>query len=245
MSDEAPFPQADRWDAADHPSPEKLSAYQAGELPAGEDDAIQEHVTQCEFCAELLLDLQRFLDQPSAEPAQRGIVDFEAAVEVRELRRRIERETERKPFFASARGGYSVAAALLAVSIGLVLWNLNLVRESREPKPLSTVRTLEAKESFRGGGVPAVEEPVTLPAQITLNLPVETPEPLYRVELFRRGSLHAAASLELRPQGAELRFVLPERALAPGSYSLRVRGLRGGRPSSTAWTYDLILGPRQ
>ncbi len=246
MTDETPFSQAGRrgWDSWDHPSPEMLSAYQAAELPPEEDDAIQEHVAQCDLCAGMLLDLQRFLDLPPEEPSRKGVVDLEAVTAYRELRRRVGLETERKGFFASARGGYSIAAALIAVSVGLALWNLDLVRESRRPQPLSAIRTLDAMESFRSGGAaPVPEEPVSLPAQITLNLPVKTPAPLYRVELFRQGSLHAEASLELRPEGSELRFFLPEGALPVGSYSLRMRGLRGGRPSGKTWTYELIIRP--
>jgi putative zinc finger protein len=226
----------------EHPAVEKLSAYQADELPSEEKDAIQEHVASCRLCTQRLLDLQQFLDF-APDPAREGVIDLETATEWRKLRRRIKRETEKKRFFASARGGYSVAAALLALSIGLAVWNLNLVRESRRPKPLSTMRTLEARESFRSGTVRSVEEPVSLPAQITLNLPIETPDPLYRIELLPHSNSRDGKTLELPPEGAELRFFLPEKALPSGTYTLRVRSLRGGQPSSTAWTYDLTIGP--
>jgi putative zinc finger protein len=226
----------------EHPAAEKLASYLADELSSEENDAIQEHVASCGHCAERLLDLQRFLEFVPQESRQ-GVADLETAAEWRKLRQRIHRETEKKPFFASARGGYFVAAALLAVSIGLTVWNLNLVRASRQPRPLSTMRTLESRESFRSGAAPSVEEPISLPAQITLNLPVEMPDPRYRIEMFPQRNPRGKTSLELSPEGSELRFFLPEKALAPGSYSLRVRGLRDGQPASAVWTYDLTIGP--
>jgi putative zinc finger protein len=229
-----------RWESGDHPAPEKLAAYQAGELPPEEDDAIQEHVANCEICAEVLLDLQRFLDLAPAEQPQQGVADFETAVEWRELRKRIRGDVERERFFASARGGYSVAAALLAIGVGLAAWNVTLLRESREPQPVSTLRTLEAKESFRGGA--SGEEVVSLPAQITLNLPTDAPDPLYRVELIPHGSGGAEEVLEMPPQGSELSFFVPEKALRPGKYTLRVQGLRQGHPFGATWIYELMIG---
>ena len=114
----------------EHPAADKLAAYQADKLSPEENDAIQEHVASCDLCAERLLDLQRFLEFVP-DPSRAGVADLETAAEWRKLQRRIEQETEKKRFFASARGGYSVAAALLAVCIGLAAWNLNLWRESR------------------------------------------------------------------------------------------------------------------
>jgi len=227
----------------EHPAAEKLAAYQGNELPLEESDAIQEHLASCHLCAERLLDLQRFLDFVPEVQGREGVVDLETAAEWRKLRQRVRRKTKKERFFASARGGYSLAAVLLVVSVGLLVWNLNLWQESRRPQPLRTIQTLEAKESFRS----AVElvEPVSLPAQITLNLPTETPDPLYRVELFRKGSLHAEESLELPPQGPELRLFLPEKSLTPGTYDLRVRGVRDGKPSLKAWTYELTILPRR
>lgn len=224
-----------------HPAPEELSAYLANELSAEENDRIQEHVASCSLCAESLLDLQRFLEF-TPDQSREGIADLETAAEWRKLRRRIEQEEERRRFFASARGGYTVAAALLAVSVGLLVWNLNLVRERRQPRPLATIRTLEAKENFRGRTQPFGEEAVLLPAQITLNLPVEEPEPLYRVELYAPARRHPQQFLQLPPQGSELRFSLPEQALSPGRYVLRVQGVRQGRPSGMVWTYEMTIG---
>jgi hypothetical protein len=179
------------------------------------------------------------LNPPAEDRPRQGVVDLETAAEWRELRERIKREVEKKRFFFSARGGYSVAAALLAVSVGLAAWNVTLLRESREPRPVSTLRTLEARESFRGGA--AGEEPVYLPAQITLNLPTDAPEPLYRVELIPQGGGGAEELIEMPPQGSELRFFVPEQALRTGRYTIRVQGLRQGHPSAVVWTYELTV----
>jgi hypothetical protein len=234
-----------------HPSPEKLSAYQANELSPEEDDAIQEHVASCSLCAERLLELHRFLAFIPEDQPREGVADLETEAEWRKLRERIEKETERRNtvspavssgFFRSAQGGYSVAAAFLAVAVALGVWNLSLVRKSREPSAVRTVRTLAAKESLRGSNSAETEPPVLLPAQITLDLPVETPESLYRVELFRDGSRSPERSLEVVPQGSELRILLPEEALLSGHYGLQVHGLRNGQPSAQVWNYELTVG---
>jgi len=232
-------------DVADreHPAAETLSAYQANELSPEESGAIREHVAGCDLCAERLLDLQRFLEFVPEDQTREGVADLETAAEWRRLRKRIGREEERRRFFASARGGYTVAAALLAVSVGLAVWNLSLVRKSRDPVAVRTVRTLRAKESLRGGIPTENEQPVVLPVQITLDLPIETPDPLYRIDLFREGSRHAARSFEAPPQGSELRVLLPEQSLTPGHYRLRVHGVRSGsgQPSRQVWNYELIV----
>jgi hypothetical protein len=176
---------------------------------------------------------------------------LESAAEWRKLRDRLEKEPARKPaeyspvsfgsFFRSARGGYAAAAALLAVAVALGLWNLSLVRRSREPIVPRTTRTLSAEGSLRGPAEPA-EEPVVLPAQITLELPVETPEPRYHLDFVRQGSRVPERSLEVLPQETELRFVLPEKALRPGEHVIKAQGLRDGKPSGDVLTFELTVG---
>lgn len=79
------FEAGRREDPEDHPAPEKLSAYQANELPAEESDRIQEHLVQCAFCTDLLLDLERFLE-PEEEGAREGVADLGAEAGWRKVR---------------------------------------------------------------------------------------------------------------------------------------------------------------
>lgn len=232
-----------REDPEDHPSPEKLSAYQANELPPEEADDIQEHVTRCGVCTGLLLDLQRFLEPREEDRPREGVADIGAEAGWRALRAAQPFPTKplSQPFFTSTKGGYSVAAALLAVAVGLAVWNANLVRESHEPRPIPLVRTFEAQGSLRAGGRPS-EPPVVLPVPIILSLSTDTPERAYRVDFIREGQSDPEQSLEVPAQGTELSILLPERALRPARYTVRVVGLREGLPSPPVWTYELTVG---
>jgi hypothetical protein len=237
----------------EHPSAEELAGYQAEALSAKKSDAIQEHVASCSLCIERLLDLQRFLEF-APEPSREGVADLETASSWQGLKHRIHLEAERKiavsprslehGFFNSARGGYLVAASALAVAVALGIWNRSLVEKNREPMAVRTVRTLVAAESLRNGvgegeNLPAIH----LPAQITLNLPVETPDPLYRVELSTAGGQEEKTSFKITPQETELRFLLPQGSLPPGRYQVKVQGSRDGQPTPQIWTYELTIIP--
>lgn len=53
----------------EHPTPETLVAYHAGELPADEQEALRDHLTLCHDCADLLLDLVSFAEFTPPEQA--------------------------------------------------------------------------------------------------------------------------------------------------------------------------------
>ena len=69
----------------EHPDCYMLCAYQANELPPSEIDSIQEHLIQCTFCTDLLLDLQYFLE-PSEDLLREEVSDLGAAVEWRKMK---------------------------------------------------------------------------------------------------------------------------------------------------------------
>jgi hypothetical protein len=240
-----------REDPEDHPSPEKLSAYQANELPPEEADEIQEHLTECRLCTEILLDFQRFLEPEEEDRSQEGVADFGAEAGWRELRGKMEwkRESESRDtpgaemsrLKKSLRSFQAVAAVLLAGVIGLSVWNVNLSKKSHEPRSISILRTFEAEESLRGAErLP--EPPLVLPMQIILSLPTETPNQVYRVDLVREGKRQPEHSLEVPVQGTELSLFLPEKSLQPGRYIAHAVGLRKTQPSLSVWTYRLTIG---
>lgn len=229
-----------------HPTPEELSAYHAQELSPADDLRVREHVVACQECADLVLDLQALYDAGIAEPS--SVADLEQAAAWRDLRERMGFEPGKtsplpsrsvsRGFFASALGGYSIAAALLAVAVGLTVWNVSLVRESREPRSIPIVRTFEESGSLRAGGEP-LERPLVLPALIILILPTEIPDQPYRVDFIREGGIHPESSRELSAQGTELKILLPEGMLPAGRYEVRVAG-----PSpSQVWTYKITIAP--
>jgi len=80
----------------DHPTLQELVAYRAGELSAEADDRIQEHLTQCRDCAQLLLDLAEF-EQFPPPPEEMAPVDARTEASWQRLRPRLgEREEGRE-----------------------------------------------------------------------------------------------------------------------------------------------------
>ncbi len=166
-------------DPDEHPSPETLTAYQANELSAEEDERIQSHLAVCAHCTELLLDLDEFLQPPAAvaEP----VADFEAAADWQRLRhgltpsveKKVQERPARRRFLASVWVGYSAAAALLVTTVCLGIWNAELLQENRKPQPIRAVQILSAQGSTRGVDR-GEDEKVVLPAQIILHLPTES-----------------------------------------------------------------------
>jgi hypothetical protein len=234
-------------DPEEHPSPEALTAYQAGELSADEDERIQSHLGFCKLCTELLLDLDEFLQPPvaTAEP----VADFEAAADWKRLRQELRPDIEkraparpaRRRFLASVWGGYSVAAALLVTTVGLGIWNAELLQENRKPQPIRTVQTLSAQGSTRGVDR-GEDEKVVLPAQITLHLPTENPVSLYKVDILRKESRKLEWSFEVpSDKDGDLSFRLPEGALLSGIYAVQVAPLSEGRSGPVTWRYRLRI----
>ena len=84
---------ARRRSGENHPAPEELVAYRAGDLTPEEDDRIQEHLTQCRDCARLLLDLAEF-EELTPPPEELGPVDIRAEASWQRLRSRIKEEDE-------------------------------------------------------------------------------------------------------------------------------------------------------
>jgi hypothetical protein len=235
-----------RRDPEAHPSAETLTAYQANELAADEDERIQSHLAVCAQCTELLLDLDEFLQPPMAAAP---VADFEAAADWRKLRESLGAPEKKDPaarpdrrrFFASVWGGYSVAAALLAMVVGLGIWNAKLAEELLKPQPIFTVQTLEAQGSSRGATSPS--EPVTLPAEITLLLPTDAPDSRYRIDITRDGSHRPEWSFDVSQNKNSLSFRLAERSLSSGVYSVQVVASGQGRPDAAAWSYTLQIVP--
>jgi hypothetical protein len=227
-------------DPEEHPSPEALTAYQAGELSADEDERIQSHLGSCKHCTE-------FLQPPVAAP-EPVVADFEAAADWHKLRQELRPDIEkraparptRRRFLASVWVGYSVAAALLVTTVGLGIWNAELLQENRKPQPILTVQTLSAQGSTRGDDL-SQGDPVVLPADIILLLPTETPVSLYRVDILRDESRKLEWSLDLPQSKGELSFRLPSGALPPGIYAVQVAPLSEGRPGPVMWRYRLRI----
>ncbi len=248
MSDEI----ADR----EHPAAEKLSAYLANELSPEENDAIQEHVTNCSLCAERLLDLQRFLD--FGPEGQEGVVDFETAAERARLRQEITRERTGSPawtlpgkgrahrILASATTVYGLAAVLTVGLIGLSLYTAWLRRELRGPEMNSRAVFLLSRTLSRSSEdqVETIELASREKARITFSLeaPRSPSFAKFRLEVRDPQGRLILMNDELKRQGDLFVFTLPAEGLRSGRYSIEVRGLReGDLPPVTVGRYEFRI----
>jgi hypothetical protein len=233
----------------DHPSPEKLSGYQANELTPEEAEAIQEHLAGCSLCAEVLLDLQRFLHPPPEDRPREGVTDFESAAELRDLLRKIEdesrkvplrRSTETRPsrrFPSSLKAAYALAAVFAMATLGLSLYVQSLRQDLRSSQLNSAAVYLPSDRIVRGGEDST--RTVQLPASgekfvaLTLELSRRSSYPEYQVEIQDREDkkVFVARGLNRQLDGQEyvIRFVLSSRYLHSGLYKVRLEGLKTGK----------------
>jgi hypothetical protein len=241
---------AGRRSSGNHPSPEELVAYRAGDLTAEEDDRIQEHLTQCGDCARLLLDLAEF-EQLAPPPDELGPVDARAEASWQRLRSRLreeggeDREPDREapilrprprvPYWRRPALPWALAAGLALCVAGLG-WRMgNLERRvdgASQPQLVKQTITLTSESEIRRGG--AEDSPVVHPGESVaydLFLPVDPdiPDyPLYAVEVVSAtgGAKPLPAGRESAQDGVlSVVWSAPE----PGDYFFEVSGIEGER----------------
>lgn len=218
----------------DHPSLEKLGAYLDGELSSEENDEIQEHLVECDFCTQALLDLKTFLDFPEGVSSREGVADLGAAAEWRDLWKRIEenrrpgqeRDAPSAPlrrFLASRRVAYSLAAACAAAALGLSLYVQSLRQEQKAFDRNPHLVYLNAA-TVRGGDdtTKTLELPPGESGSIILNLglPEDATDPEYRVEIQRKGDRPIFEESGLKPQEGEVLFAVSPRLFETGRYEI-------------------------
>lgn len=123
------------WDPrrGEHPPGEELCAYGEGTLDGARRARLQEHLTTCAECADLVADQAVFPALPGGddEPGE-----FEIAAAWRDFRNRLAAEGvapaartaagRRSPFWQRAAAAWAVAATLLVACLVLGGWNLQL-----------------------------------------------------------------------------------------------------------------------
>jgi len=235
MKDETPPAETSRggWNPDEHPAPEKLSAYQAKELPAAENDAIQEHLAHCEICAEVLLDLHHFLDFVPEEQSPKEVVDFEAVAEWRELRKKLRDDRLLK----SLRAFQAVAAVLGILVFGLSIYAIRLHGRSPALQPLPE-KTLDFSEHR---GVQTVKDEARLP--VALKLFFDNDYPRYQVEIRARGSQLLYVNEYKKSDLDRSILTLPAGSLPAGTYTIRLFGLDDGEPEPVGLPNELTILP--
>jgi Putative zinc-finger len=231
----------------DHPTLQELVAYRAGELSPEGDDRIQEHLTQCRDCAQLLLDLAEFEQYPQP-PEEMGPVDARTEASWQRLRARLREGEERReegepvllprrirvPLWRRPALPWALAAGLTFCSVGL--WQHSGRQERRieelsRPQAVRTV-TLEAEDDGSRGA--DEERPVHAGEVVAYDLPLSSDPrapvyPLYAVEI-----VPAADGAKPIPAGRHqadhgILSILLRSAPEAGDYYFQVSGIEGGR----------------
>jgi hypothetical protein len=218
-------------------------AYLADELPPEEDDAIQEHLTQCTLCAGLLPDLKRFLEPPREDLPREDVADFETAAEWRELRAKLrdaKSVTSKRGLLHKVSRAPALAAVLALLLVGAAYRIKVLDRELARPLAVQ-ITTLEAQGSKKGErGVPE-PTPFRLGNVAVFETHSERPYPKYRLS-FRDKDGRIQASVEAQEdENGMIALVLPRDFLTPGLYHVEVSGLEGTTANPLREFYIRIL----
>ncbi|MBW8878357.1 MAG: zf-HC2 domain-containing protein [Acidobacteria bacterium] len=227
-----------------HPEPETLAAYHAGELTGQEEVRLQDHLVACRECAALLLDLDGLSD-PGFGAGSLSPADQEALWG--RIQAGIEKE-ERPPAPAplaaviplrrpSLRAGSPrwlqvAAAALLVITLGQWVWVASLrrtVNELSQPQANPQVWDLDA-DAVRSQGS---DEPFDVGPEDRFFTLILTPSPerryeRYRVEIARADGRVAWSYDGPLSSNHSLSLTVPRIALGSGRFQVRFFGLDPG-----------------
>jgi hypothetical protein len=203
---------------ADHPSPDQWLAYQRGELPAGEEEHLQEHLVRCRDCFDLAAGAAAF-----AQPDEDG-EEVETAAVWRLVRPQSDPPSQKVQSIRRPSRGFrlpmGLAASFFVALVGLTAWNLQLrsdlaaVRAPRANVPIFEIVPVERDSAGRELTMPAG------PRMLVIH-PAED-LPAYRLAIRDAASGRELLSHELRPnQDLALTLYLPD-GLPPGRYRLEI-----------------------
>lgn len=219
---------------SDHPNPEHLAAYHAGELPLEEAERLQDHLAACRECAGLLLDLDRLADPGfGAEAIPEGVKEDlwrRVAADIRKEEPAPVAVPIRRPV---PRWPQALAAALLAAVIGLSLWVVSLrqaVHDLSRPQLNAPVLDLYAGSvrSETKAPIPSVPPDVEV-FTVVLNPAGQRRHDQYRVEITREGGETVWSGEGLEPNSfGSFSLTLSRQLLEPGEYRFRLFGRSGG-----------------
>ncbi len=235
----------------DHPTPEELVAYRAGELTPPDDERIQDHLALCPDCSQLLLDLKEF---ENGKPEEAGLSDAQVEAAWRRLRPRLEERkilTSRR-WFAAPQFAYGLAAALLVCTVGLSVWVVALrrtIEEINQPQVNVAYADLYAPDEVRRSAGPQDAENVVPPGGLSFVLMVHAwnaPAFSEYEAVFRRtgdGGKPVLVKPGLtRNEEGILSMELSRQHFSPGSYQLELYG-GSGPQRSLVDTYDFEVAP--
>jgi putative zinc finger protein len=233
----------------EHPPSERLSAFEAHELPPAEHAAIQEHLETCTFCRERLDDLGRFLAGPGEDLPAPGVVDFETAAGWRRLREQV---VAAEPKKKGRNLTTPLAAALVLGALGLPLllasaWIVQLRREVAGLKdqvadlrqPLINVPEKDLVNTR--GEVQEIQADSRVRLSFVSSAPANYAE--YSVEILNSAGRMIWSGTVKRSDDGALSLTIMPGFLSPGTYQLHLVG-RGAGGVEPLEDYTLRVLPR-
>ena len=226
-------------DPGEHPGSGTLFAYHEGKLSPEERTRVEEHLSLCGRCRDLLVEYREFAEDPveaAGEPGERGrVADFGAAADWKRLRERMGADGKESdiPSPIKIRGSegrrsfrttYSLAAILAVGIIGLSLYAWN--HSWWDPRPQERVVEVFLPSTVRGDEEVVVNVVSEEEAVIKFSAEVEDPAdyPRYTLQVLDERTREIVSVSDLVRQGSSYRFDLPSDLFVPGIYDLRVIG---------------------
>lgn len=238
-------PDPQDFGAGFHPDVEALVDYRHERLPTERREQVAEHVSLCDHCADLLLDLKDF-EEDVDERTETGVADLRAERDVRALlaEMKSDRPVDRRP---SERRVWvrAIAAGFFAVSLGLGLWVQTLrneIRELHSPQLNVPIVNLRPVGSLRSGGETSRARAEGQRIMVILN-PSRLPADVdHRIRLLEAESEIWSAS-GLRPtEVGNFYLELPRSLVPPGTYRLVVEPAQAATPTEVS-EYRLEVVP--
>lgn len=229
-------------DPEEHADSATLYAYYEDKLGPERRSQVEEHLSLCGRCRDLLVEYGDFLgDSPEEESEERGrVADFGAAAEWRRLQARIREEEPEsqtadesgrlRRFIGSAQTAYLLAAMLALALIGLSFYAMSLRQAMNQPE-------LNSPWLQPSGPTRSENEDILIPANEEKTLVFDLPVPEgdlqgeYLLEIdFEGERIFGPGKLELQNEGDDFFTVTwKSSALKSGRYDFRVLRLQDGR----------------
>ncbi len=212
-----------------HPSVETWIDYHAGGVSDEEGQRLQQHLSSCRQCVDLVLDLDAFAESRPRRSSAVG--DFERAAAWRAVKGALEprppARVTRWPAVAA------IAASLLFAAVGLSQRSARVELEARlatltQLQPNTVIADLRpgARERSSSGVDATVDLPAAARITLVLHLEDEVDHPAYELCVVDADGteIHRISGLAISDVG-NFRLGLPPGALAAGSYELRLFGI--------------------
>jgi anti-sigma factor RsiW len=230
----------ERHGLTDHPTPNELVDYHAGDLTPDERERLQDHLTLCPACVQALLALDTFPDPQALRPDERLPEDAITA----EWERFQERTGEirrppppprrtRRPSLAPWALAASLFVAVLGLTTELARLRVRVDALSRPRAGVEIVTLFPRGESVeRSGGPEAVAPPAWADRLVlVLDAPAVRQYPSYEAAIQAEGGAEVwrGGGLNRSPEGT-LALEVPRPLLPAGSYRIHLFGTEPAGP---------------